>query len=62
LDEVEGLTAIGAAGALAALDLLRIDDMIADAAANGRHFTPLSDAVRRYVIEQLDASLRANQV
>jgi hypothetical protein len=50
LDEVEGVTAVGAAGALAALDLLGIDDMIADAATNGRYFTPLIDAVRRYVI------------
>jgi hypothetical protein len=40
LGEVEGLTAIGAAGALAALDLLRIDDIIAEPGINGRHFTP----------------------
>jgi hypothetical protein len=50
LNEVEGLTAIGAAGAVAALDLLKTDYMVSLNGMEGEHVTPLINSVRRYII------------
>jgi hypothetical protein len=50
----EEVMVIGAAGALAALDLLRIDDIVGVPVINGMHFTPLIDAVRSYIIRSLE--------
>ena len=56
LDEVESVTAIGAAGALAALDLLKTIDLstcdcaIHGEGIDGEYFPSLIDAVRRYIV------------